>query len=244
MKDKNKLIKILDIADTCIRANSNSDSISDILTKTNELIPFQAATIAIDTKIDFALTAKQQIFTQNLSEEWQEIYFQRKFFNQDPILNAISNTTSAVDWRAAASQANYISDDFKQMSKKYVGNDGLSILVKTDAGSTLISLVMSESDLEAEHNQLIEYIAPHIHEVFNRQGENIRKSLWKPNLSKRELEVLNWAKEGKSNWDISLILAISERTVKFHFSNIFKKLEVVNRSQSIARAIHFGLVSV
>ncbi|WDD98801.1 MULTISPECIES: helix-turn-helix transcriptional regulator [Thalassomonas] len=244
MKDKNKLIQILDLADTCIRASSDSDAISNILEKTNELIPFEAATLAIDTNADFSLTAKQQIFTQNLSEDWQEIYFQRKFFNQDPILSAVSNTDSAVDWRSAVSQSENVSSDFKNLSEKYVGSDGLSILVKADVGSTLLSFVMPEGSITPEHSQLIEYIAPHVHEVFNRQGENMRRGLWQPNLSARELEVLNWAKEGKSNWDISLILAISERTVKFHFSNIFKKLEVLNRSQAIARAIHYGLISV
>ena len=244
MKDKIKLLKILDLADTCIRAGSDSSAISNILAKANELIPFEAATLAIDTNSDFSLIAKQQIFTHNLSEDWQEIYFQRKFFNQDPILSAVSNTQSAVDWRSAVALSEGVSDDFKNLSQKYVGSDGLTILVKAETGSTLLSFAMPKNTIDAENKTLIEYIAPHIHEVFNRQGEHIRRSLWQPNLSKRELEVLNWAKEGKSNWDISLILTISERTVKFHFSNIFKKLEVLNRSQAIARAIHHGLISV
>ncbi len=244
LETKEQLIKVLDLADTCIRANSDSDAISEILVKANQLIPFQSATIAIDTNVNFSLTAKQQIFTHNLSEEWQKIYFQRKFFNQDPILSAVCNTQSVVDWRSTFGQYEQTSADFKHLSAKYVGNDGLSILVKTDTGSTLLSLVMPKNRVETQYQQLVEYIAPHIHEVFNRQGENVRQSLWGPCLSKRELEVLNWAKEGKSNWDISLILSIAERTVKFHFSNVFKKLDVINRSQAIARAIHYGLISV
>lgn len=235
---------MLDLADTCIRASSDSKSITGILNQINELIPFEAATLAIDTKSEFSLTAKKQIFTQNLNVDWQEVYFQRKFYTQDPILQAVANSPRVVDWRTATQMSNNVSSDFKNLSKKYVGDNGLSILVKTDIGSTLMSLVMPENQLELEHNQLIEYIAPHIHEVFNRRGENLRSSLWRPSLSKREIEVLNWAKEGKSNSDISIILSISERTVKFHFSNIFKKLDVINRSQAIARAIQYGLVYV
>ncbi|WP_447973005.1 LuxR family transcriptional regulator [Nitrospira sp. Kam-Ns4a] len=41
-----------------------------------------------------------------------------------------------------------------------------------------------------------------------------------PVLTKREREVLEWMKEGKTNWEIGRILGISERTVRFHVGNI------------------------
>jgi len=243
MEEKKKLMQMLDFADTCIKSNSDTEAISSILKKANELIPFTAATIAIDINVDFTLSSDQQISTLNLSQEWQDIYFQRKFYNKDPVLSAVSNSQMAVSWQEAYERFGS-SNDYKNLSEKFVGNDGSAILVKNDSGSTLLSFVMSKGSVGTEYNQVIEYIAPHIHEVFNRSGDKQRKSLWTPHLSSRELEVLNWAKEGKSNWEISQIMAISERTVKFHLSNAFKKLNVVNRSQAIARAIHFGLVSV
>ena len=118
------------------------------------------------------------------------------------------------------------------------------MVVQGETGSTLISLVMERQKEASEGKELLEYIAPHIHGIFDRRGDFQRNRLWTPSLSKRELEVLHWAKEGKSNWDISMILSISERTVKFHFSNIFKKLEVINRSQAIVRAIYYGLIAI
>lgn len=56
-------------------------------------------------------------------------------------------------------------------------------------------------------------------------------------LSKKETEVLSWVEEGKTNWEVSIILGISERTVKFHLSNIFKKYQVSNRIQAIIKNI-------
>ena len=47
-------------------------------------------------------------------------------------------------------------------------------------------------------------------------------------LSKKELEVLRWATQGKTVWEISVIRAISPATVKFHLSNIYAKLGVSN----------------
>lgn len=61
-------------------------------------------------------------------------------------------------------------------------------------------------------------------------------------LSKREEEVLTWSKRGKSSWEISAILNISERTVNFHVNNIMQKLNVVSRIQAVAVAIERGLI--
>ena len=56
-------------------------------------------------------------------------------------------------------------------------------------------------------------------------------------LTDREKEILSWLMEGKSSWDIGQILSISERTVKFHVNNICIKLNAVNRTHAVAKAI-------
>jgi DNA-binding CsgD family transcriptional regulator len=63
-------------------------------------------------------------------------------------------------------------------------------------------------------------------------------------LSPREIEVLQWLKGGKSSWDISIILRISERTVNFHIRNIMQKLDALNRTQAVAVAIEMGLLDI
>lgn len=50
------------------------------------------------------------------------------------------------------------------------------------------------------------------------------------NLTPRELDVTEWLIDGKSNWDISQILDISESTVKVHTASVLKKLGVEGRS--------------
>jgi DNA-binding CsgD family transcriptional regulator len=63
-------------------------------------------------------------------------------------------------------------------------------------------------------------------------------------LSPRELSVLNWIKHGKTNWEISRILGVSERTVRFHVEGIFSKLDVTSRTQAVAMAMENGLLTV
>lgn len=62
-------------------------------------------------------------------------------------------------------------------------------------------------------------------------------------LSPRELTVLLWMKEGKTNWEIAQILGLSERTVRFHVGSIFEKLDVTSRTQAVARALGVGLIA-
>jgi DNA-binding CsgD family transcriptional regulator len=47
-------------------------------------------------------------------------------------------------------------------------------------------------------------------------------------------EVLAWASEGKTAWEIGCILSISQRTVEWHMRQACKKLGATNRSQAIA----------
>jgi DNA-binding CsgD family transcriptional regulator len=55
---------------------------------------------------------------------------------------------------------------------------------------------------------------------------------------------MKWLKHGKSTWDISVILGISERTVKFHISNVIQKLDASSRTHAVAIAIEQGLVGI
>ncbi|MCI9386683.1 MAG: response regulator transcription factor [Lachnospiraceae bacterium] len=63
-------------------------------------------------------------------------------------------------------------------------------------------------------------------------------------LSNRELEVLKLVSVGHFNKDIGRILCISERTVKNHLSNIFRKIDCTDRTQAAVFCIRNGVVSV
>ena len=54
-------------------------------------------------------------------------------------------------------------------------------------------------------------------------------------LTERERDAISWVAEGKSDWEISVILGVSETTVRFHVDNARRKLGAVNRAQAVAR---------
>ena len=89
------------------------------------------------------------------------------------------------------------------------------------------------------YKKLLEYLLPHLHRILMANVHTPSANRVK-GLSPRELMVLEWMKQGKTNWEISRIIGVSERTVRFHAESIFMKLDVGSRTQAVACAIKQG----
>ena len=63
-------------------------------------------------------------------------------------------------------------------------------------------------------------------------------------LTEREKEVLTWVGGGKTSSEIAIILGLSERTVNFHCDQAMKRLDVINRTQAVAKAMAYGLIDI
>lgn len=62
-------------------------------------------------------------------------------------------------------------------------------------------------------------------------------------LTARELDCLRWTAAGKTSADIAAILSLSEHTVNHYLNRAAKKLDTVNRTQAVAKALRRGLIS-
>ncbi|HEX7066527.1 MAG TPA: response regulator transcription factor [Bacillales bacterium] len=74
---------------------------------------------------------------------------------------------------------------------------------------------------------------------FHKQQSKSREAT---ELTDRENDILSCLVEGLSNKEIAKRLKISDKTVKIHVSNIFKKLDVKSRSQAVIYAVQHQLV--
>jgi DNA-binding CsgD family transcriptional regulator len=63
-------------------------------------------------------------------------------------------------------------------------------------------------------------------------------------LSARELDCLKWTAAGKTAWEASVILGITERTVRFHLNAARIKLNCANTTQAVAEAITHNLIEL
>jgi two-component system, NarL family, response regulator LiaR len=61
-------------------------------------------------------------------------------------------------------------------------------------------------------------------------------------LTQREVEVLQYIAEGKSNQEIAAAMFVSLNTVKTHISNLFSKLDVQRRTQAVQKARAMRLI--
>ncbi len=76
-----------------------------------------------------------------------------------------------------------------------------------------------------------------------RDREEMR-SPGKTVLTKREIEVLQFVSGGYSNGEIAGFLDITERTVKYHVSEILRKLDVSGRTEAVVEAARNGIIAL
>ena len=75
-----------------------------------------------------------------------------------------------------------------------------------------------------------------------RMAERLAARRQRPDLSQRELEVLQQLARGRTNKEIAARLFISEDTVKSHVKGVFSKLKVKDRTEAVITAFRHGIV--
>jgi DNA-binding CsgD family transcriptional regulator len=84
-------------------------------------------------------------------------------------------------------------------------------------------------------------IGLHAYDVYDSMKRNEMAPV--RTLTKRELEVIRWTAQGKTSAEIGQILSLSDHTVNAYMNNAIKKLDCVNRTQLVAKAIRSKLIS-
>lgn len=130
-----------------------------------------------------------------------------------------------------------------------IHNEGEYILKAVEIGCAGYVLKDSDSSMlkKAVYTVYLgeSFIQPDLIPILNQRLLNKEeKDEQLEKLTKREIEVLILLSEGLFNKEIAYKLNISERTVKNHISNIFKKIDVSDRTQAAVFAIKNKLVSL
>lgn len=74
--------------------------------------------------------------------------------------------------------------------------------------------------------------------IIDLKGDSDSEILKKEfSLTERESEVLLWISQGKTNREIGIILSMSPRTVNKHLEQVYRKLEVENRTTAAAKSL-------
>jgi DNA-binding CsgD family transcriptional regulator len=191
------------------------------------------------------------IFISGYPCEWWSRYNEKGYIAIDPIVRHGVAHVTPISWDQVGPQ-----EDGDEQIRMFMGearefglNSGVSFPIHSAQGEfAMLNLASTKSHAQAKPTiqEALPYaslFSAYLHEAVRRVFEHQVLSLSRVHLTDREKQCLLWSAEGKTTWETSHILGVSERTVVFHLQNAAGKLKVVKRQQAVARAVSLGLIS-
>ena len=105
--------------------------------------------------------------------------------------------------------------------------------------NAFISKTIDPADLPDALRRAAEDPVPH---AIGRAEKRLDSAVEEKGLTERELVVLGALAEGQPNKEIARSLWLAEQTVKFHLTNIYRKLDVQSRTEAVHWAYRHGLL--
>lgn len=248
---KKELVDIYCFSQECLNALSGKN-VKMLLTSLRTLFHFDYSIGAFVEFADHNHPKALSLINESYPLEWINIYQKNSFQRIDPIFKSHISKFIPQVWSETYRKEPDIDSEFIFFAQEYGLCDGVSFGVK-EVLSAQGSIFSFSGVNKAESDRIIiilKMIVPFLHMALrNYYYKNKKLSILKEaplalQLSKREIEVLNWLKIGKTNWEISRILNISEHTVKFHVNSIQGKLHASTRGYAIAKAMQLELISL
>jgi DNA-binding CsgD family transcriptional regulator len=182
-------------------------------------------------------------------QAWLNHYCANKYYRVDPLVDHCTRKIIPITWderyfvKPAAVK-------LYEHAREFGITRGVTFPIHSPGVEVaMLTLIFHEQQQNAEQDRLAmlgkgQLFACHLHEAIKKMVilQNQGGLEIKP-LTEREKQCLLWAAEGKTSWEISQILTITERTVVFHMANAAEKVGAVNRRQAVARAIMMGLIN-
>lgn len=149
-------------------------------------------------------------------------------------------------------QSTYVDDgaaDLWEEQAVFGYRTGVSMALHLPGGRHFLMGVDRARDLPTDDDRItrmmadLQLLAIHAQDAAVRLLlDEAQRRLDLPRLTAREREVLRWTSEGKSAWEVSVILGMSEHTVNFHLRNLMAKLDVTSKHQAVLKAMSLGLI--
>ena len=175
-------------------------------------------------------------------EEWAARYFSKGYLDDDPTIAHVRTSSAAMIWGKevpASKNARKVMSEARAFGLK----KGITVPQGSLDGLTIgISFAGEHMDTSnplatTKLTTISSYAVASILRV-QRNGLNERPVV----LSDREKEVLYWVAEGKTGFEISIIMNRSTGTIEKHFRTLLEKLGTKNRAHAVAEALRRGII--
>jgi DNA-binding CsgD family transcriptional regulator len=206
---------------------------------------FENAVCAHGNVLEILQTEKQEpdiaVFDISYPDGYIDLYLENRYYRTDAVFYEFITNLSPVNWLGVDKKCSF-NYPASVMACDFNMNNGWThgTLDPETMNCSVFFFGGPVVDNHVRSAKILEYIIPFYSEAYKR----VLKKSNKPalNLTKREIEVLHWAKEGKSSWEISMILRCSKRTVDFHINNLKNKLNAFSRAQAVAIGLQYGII--
>lgn len=178
----------------------------------------------------------------NYSADWKDRYIEQDYFTIDPVVGLGLSHRRTLNWLDLDLSERKLARFFGEARECGIHSCGLSVHISDSENRRALFSMNSalprrdwESLLSERRADLL-HLAHlfHIHHV----EQHAHGPLAFEKLSKRELQVLSWAAAGKSCWETSQILDLSEKTVDGYLRAVYRKLHCSNKTHAVAVAMH------
>jgi LuxR family quorum sensing-dependent transcriptional regulator len=187
------------------------------------------------------MSAQQQIANVVLHhwpEQWSQRYFSQGYLFDDP---AIQRVTSSIDpflWSELADDRPSAKRIMGEAKEFHLGFGFTVPMLTLDGQSAGFSIASDRGELPPHYRGRLQLLAMY---AFAR-ALSLADMPPKVKLTPREADVLRWIAEGKSDWEIGMILRISEHTVDKMARQVRAKFNATNRTQAVALALRHGII--
>ena len=201
-----------------------------------------SAYITVDKR---SFASRQPRFLVTYPENWQLEYKKSFAERRDPVLLAGLSEILPFDWQSLKLRLPE-SDVMIGLAREYgIGRQGLSIPIRSASGArALFSVTGDYSDrdwLDMRRQCLRDFVI--LANFFHKKVGGGLPDL-APELSEREREILQFCALGLTAADISDKLKVSVSTIKYFLNKIHYKLDVLNTTHAVAKAMKFGIVTI
>jgi DNA-binding CsgD family transcriptional regulator len=180
----------------------------------------------------------------NWPAELLNVYDHERFLVSSPIVQQLRNSTVPIDFELdnmTSSRSEKVSASIRLLFERFKMVRGAYFPVH-DASGNRGAVSFLGDRLPFSRQEMLELLYVSVH-VFDRLAEIRRLDVRVVDkLTDREIDCLNWTAAGKTSAEIAEILTLSEHTVNHYLNRAAKKLETVNRTQAVAKALRIGLI--
>lgn len=223
-----------------IEAVKSRPAFAQVLVRIAEAFGFNYATL-MDAPTPESFLLKTLLIESNLPADYIS-RFDRARFLQIPMFSA-GLTASALPrpW-TVSDNAGIFPAEFSELKNDFDMRVGIAFPAYTVDNQRLVFwFAGTRSPLgQAEVNEL-NMLMLHALDAFNLVKST--KTNDHPPLSAREREVIRWTSQGKTSIEIGQILSLSDHTVNAYMTSAIRKLDCVNRTQLVAKAIRYKLIT-